>query len=101
MPTATARPAALRADFTNPAALRHRADRRDRDAAEWTERAVNREPGTAGHDLCVTTARVLALRAACAVLVERWLTGGGAEDADGLDLVAELTDVLVRPHLAG
>lgn len=44
---------------------------------------------------------VLALRAACAVLVERWLTGGGAEDADGLDLVAELTDVLVRPHLPG
>ncbi len=46
----------------------------------------------------------LALQAACAVLVERWLTGAGGTDGpdgpDGEDLMTELATVLLQPHLA-
>ena len=43
----------------------------------------------------------LALHAACAVLVERWLTGGDLDETSEADLVAQLQAVLLRPHLRG
>ncbi|SDP25012.1 transcriptional regulator, TetR family [Klenkia soli] len=43
----------------------------------------------------------LALRAACAVLVERWLTGQDLDEATETALLTELQSVLLRPHLRG
>lgn len=43
----------------------------------------------------------LALRAACAVLVERWLTGGDLDEGSEADLLEQLPVVLLAPHLGG